>query len=851
MRIQRLTAKIGLIVSMLLIITACSTIKRVPDGELLLIENNIIVDSLPPQDDRVYNLPVQQPNLGIDWFPLQLHVYNLARPHRDSIYLQWMEENPKALKRRNAILSKKQTYQLGESLVGFNQWLKRTGEPPVLVDQEAIATSTERIRSWYWNQGWFNTTVAAQVVPAKRKKRARVNYTVNRHQPYLIDTVLQQISTPVIDSLYTATKSRSLINTGAQYYTPDINAERERLYKLFKNSGAIHMEKEFIKFEGDTVNTDKKANITLIIKDREVDIADSTIRVPFQLHKISQVNIIPDYPREIDSILPDTSYYRGYRILRYNKRKKYSNRVLSDAVFFEPGFIYRDIDRDRTYKRITELNSFLYPSISYVQDPADTTGNKLIANVLLTSKKKYQLVYGTEASHSNIQTIGIGLNTSFLVRNVFKGSELLSITFRGNVGASSNNSTGDSRFFDLQELGADASLIFPRLFFPFKTSRLIPKYMSPATNLSLGFVSQTNIGLDRQSVNGALSYRWQQSPIKSTRFDLINAQYVRNLDPQDFFNVFQSSYSSLNNIANDINLTDPRYVDGNNNLRVPEGTTNFINDGINGLLNTNNDQEEIIRNIRERRDRLIQNNLIIASSYNWIRNNRQGIYDEDFSRLSLRLESAGNLVAGVSNLLGADVNDNGNRRVFGVEFSQYLKPEVEYIKHWEYDNKQVLAIKAYGGIAIPYGNSQDIPFIRSFFAGGPNDNRAWQAYELGPGSTGGLNDFNVANMKLAFNAEYRFPVLGAFKGALFADVGNIWNVADGETDPNAVFDEFEDLENLAIGSGFGVRYDFGFFVLRFDIGFKTYNPALEKERRWFTEYNFANSVLNVGINYPF
>ncbi|KQC34447.1 membrane protein [Nonlabens sp. YIK11] len=850
MGIKRLHAKIGLIVTLIIFSVSCSTVRRVTDGRKLLLENNIIVDSLAPDDDRVANLPIQQPNQGIGFFPLRLHIYNLARPHRDSIYLKWMQENPKQLERRIDLLSEKQTIQLGEGLVAFNQWLKRTGQAPVLVDERISKKSSERLRLWYWNQGWFNTEVDEETVDAKREKRARVNYYVQRHQPYIVDSINSKISTPVIDSLYEAHKNISSLEKGRQYYTGDINAERDRLYKLFRNNGAIHMEKEFIKFEGDTVNTDHKANLTLIIRDREIEDADSTVRIPFQLHKISQVHILPDYQREQDSIVPDTVDYKGYKIIR-NSKLKYSNRVLTDAVFFEPDFIYRDLDRDRTYKRITELNSFLYPSITYVEDPADSTGNNLIANISLTSKKKYNLVFGTEASHSNIQTFGVGLNTSFLVRNVFKGSELLSITFRGNIGASSNNATGDSRFFDLQELGADASLIFPRLFFPLETDGVIPKYMSPATNLSLGFVSQTNIGLDRQSVNGALSYRWQQTPIKSTRFDLINAQYVRNLDPQDFFNVYRSSYTSLNDIAMDLNITDPTYVNDENDLTVPEGTNQFINDALQGNFNTNASQLEDIRNINERRDRLVQNNLIIASSYNWIRNNKQGIYDEDYSRFSVRLESAGNLIAGVSSLVNADRNENGNRRVFGVEFSQYLKPEIEYIKHWEYDNKNVLAIKALGGIAVPYGNSDNIPFIRSFFAGGPNDNRAWQAYELGPGSTGGLNDFNVANMKLAFNAEYRFQLLGAFKGAIFTDIGNIWNVADSEEDPRAVFNEFQDLENLAIGSGFGVRYDFGFFVLRFDIGFKTYNPALSRDRRWFTEYNFANSVLNVGINYPF
>jgi len=847
---RKFQAKIGLIITLVIISVSCSTIRRVPDGQKLLIENEIIVDSLGPTDDRVYNLPLQKPNQKLLTYPLRLHIYNLARPHRDSIYLKWMQENPKALERRNAILSEKQTMELGEGLVAFNQWLKRTGEPPVLVNKELSKKSSERLRQWYWNQGWFNTEVDAEIEDAKRPKRARVTYYVQRHQPYIVDSIKRKISTPVIDSLYEATKDKSLLTSGEQYYTPDINIERDRLYKLFRNNGAIHMEKEFIKFEGDTVNTNHKANLTLIIKDREIQVADSSIREPFKLHKISQVNIIPDYQNELDRIAPDTTIYKNYNIIRYHK-PSYNEKVLADAVFFEPGFVYRDLDRDRTYKRITELNSFLYPNITYTEDPADSTGTNLIANVLLTSKKKYNLVFGTEASHSNIQTFGVGLNTSFLVRNLFKGSELFSLTFRGNIGASSNNATGDSRFFDLQELGADASIIFPRLFFPLPTDGIIPKYMSPSTNMTLGFVSQTNIGLDRQSVNGALSYRWQQTPIKNTRFDLINAQYVRNLDPQDFFNVYRSSYTSLNDIATNLNLTDPIYVDQDNNLTVPDGTNNFITDAAAGRFNTSSSQLESIRNIRERRDRLIQDNLIIASSYNWVRNNRQGIYDEDFSRFSVRLESAGNLISGISSLVGTDRNENGNRRVFGVEYSQYVKPEIEYIKHWQYSNGHVLAIKALGGIAIPYGNSDNIPFIRSFFAGGPNDNRAWQAYELGPGSTGGLNDFNIANMKLAFNAEYRFPVLGAFKGAIFTDIGNIWNALDSEEDPRAVFNELQDLENLAVGSGFGVRYDFGFFVLRFDIGFKTYNPALEDGRRWFTEYNFSQSVLNVGINYPF
>ncbi len=160
-------------------------------------------------------------------------------------------------------------------------------------------------------------------------------------------------------------------------------------------------------------------------------------------------------------------------------------------------------------------------------------------------------------------------------------------------------------------------------------------------------------------------------------------------------------------------------------------------------------------------------------------------------------------------------------------------------------------LEAFTGIAVPYGNSNSIPFVRSYFAGGSNDNRAWFPYSLGPGSTNNINDFNEANFKIALNLEYRFPIVGDFKGAIFADAGNIWNVWDNITDPAAVFEGFKSFSEIALGTGAGVRYDFTYFVFRVDMGFKTYNPANLPSQRWFAEYNFSNAVIQIGINYPF
>jgi outer membrane protein assembly factor BamA len=248
---------------------------------------------------------------------------------------------------------------------------------------------------------------------------------------------------------------------------------------------------------------------------------------------------------------------------------------------------------------------------------------------------------------------------------------------------------------------------------------------------------------------------------------------------------------------------------------------------------------------------LTENNLIFASNYTLNLNNKSGIADNNFYQFRFKAESSGNLLAGLSSLIPFNKNEQGDLLVFGVPYSQYLKTEFDYVKYWDLSRSNVLAFRSFFGIAIPYGNATNIPFVRSYFAGGANDNRAWFPYSLGPGRTNALQDFNEANLKLAFNLEYRFPVVGNINGALFADAGNIWNVFDDQQDPDAIFRGLASLKDIALGTGFGLRYDFTYFLFRVDLGFKTYNPAEEQSKRWFRDYNFGNSVLQIGINYPF
>ena len=295
---------------------------------------------------------------------------------------------------------------------------------------------------------------------------------------------------------------------------------------------------------------------------------------------------------------------------------------------------------------------------------------------------------------------------------------------------------------------------------------------------------------------------------------------------------------------------NPNWVDGNENLTIPAGSLSFIDAVLRDQteIKPENPDYKIVNNIKERLDRLTANNLILGSSFSYNLNNQQSIFDENFFQVRWKFEWVGNLLQ-----LAHRINGGSNVpfEINGVLPSQYVKTELDYIKHWSVGRKRVVAVRFFGGIAIPYGNATNLPFSRSFFSGGSNDNRAWRAYKLGPGSSSNINEFNEANFKLAMNVEYRFPLLGSLQGAMFVDGGNIWNLWDDVEDPAMRFDGLQDLSEIAIGSGIGFRYDFDFFVFRLDTGFKTYNPALPQADRWWTEYRLKKAVFNIGINYPF
>lgn len=851
---QSLT-KISFILGIFSFLISCNAVKRVEDNNYLLTENTITVDSVKIKDAKVYSLLTQRPNPKVLGIPVGIYIYNLARPNADSSFQKWLHRNPKRQQRLDRFLSKKQVTELGNNYSNFNKWLEKSGDAPVVIDQSKIDKSMDRLHRYYASFGYFNNKIESKIEKNKKaKKRASIAYMVKRNRPYIIgDSIITKISSPVVDSLYQLTKNSSFLNPGNQYAANDIINERDRLTIQFRNSGLYYFDQDYVGFEGDTVNTGHKANMTLLIPDRKITDNDTIRTEPFKVHTINEVRVVTDYSfAKRDQKWKDTLSYKGYKLFSYDDLK-FKPKAITNAISITPNKIFKDIDRTLTYNQLSDLRIFKYPNISYQEDPSDSTGTGLIATILLTPQKKYTLGIDFDVIPfpSPIQEFGMGFSSSLLIRNVFRGAETLEISGRGNVGSSKDAADSESSFFNISEFGGNIKLSFPTILFPVRTDKIIPKYMSPFTSISLGANAQNNIGLDRQNFNGVFNYRWKPSKIRRNQIDLLNIQFVRNLNTKNYFNVYRSSYDRLNEIAQEVGY-DFNNPSDNPKLEIPEEVDGFLNEVLFGDgINVSEDIYQEILSISERKFRLTENNLIFATNFTWTSDSRENILDKSFARIRWKIEAAGNLLSGISALTNQDKNNEGRYEPLGVVFSQYIKGEAEYIKHWELSDNNVFAVRAFWGMAIPYGNSKNIPFTRSYFAGGANDNRGWRAYDLGPGSSGSVLDFNEANLKIALNSEYRFTILGDFKGAFFIDAGNIWNVLDEVDIPEFRFDGLEDLKEIAIASGFGLRYDFGFFVFRFDLGFKTHDPARPIGERWFKDYNFGHAVYNIGINYPF
>ena len=788
--------KIKLIFVLSLFTVSCSLQKSLLDEDLILEKTNIEINGNLIKKDSLSDLITFKENSKLLGIPFNAMISSSAKKNPDSIFDEWVNEQKKQ-KKLNNIFSPKQVLQLKKYFKNFNDWKINNGEKISLIDSSEINRSLDNLNLYFQNIGYLDNSISFKVTK-KPTKKAFVDFNIETGSRYYIGEINSKIESKIIDSIYKANKSKSFIKENDFFETKNFDLERNRLYTLFRNNGIY----------GFQINS-----ISFSVK---VDPAGNNYSLPVEIiidgnnHEIFKVN---------DIILKQVDNEVNFR---------FKDDFILSKIKFEEGSIFNDSLRKATLKELNSLDLFNFPSVQY----DEINGNKLNANIILNNKKRFALGFGFDIKQSDIEDIGIAFENRFKSRNFFKNGENFNLSASGSVGKS-----GDKT---ISQVNYDLTIDFPRFLIFENSSKSLENKRS---FLSLGSSNQNNIGLDRNSFKFNYNYAWSNSK-NYYNFSPVEIELINNKNIENYFNIYSNSYEELNLISKKY-TSDPKYFI-NNELSIPNGINLFINDILNENLVVANDDYSLVSYIEGRRKRLIANNLIIGSSFQ-ISNNYDNRYDKrNFKQWKLKLKSSGNLASLVSKK-----NNQGKKLISDLEFSQFIKMEYSFIRHWDISDNSIFALRYFGGIAVPFGNSDNIPFSESFFGGGSNDNRAWEVYKLGPGSSGAKNEFNEANFKLALNLEYRFKMFGNFNGALFSDIGNIWNIFDDTNESSRSFDGFKDLDELAIGSGFGLRYDSGLFIFRLDMGLKTYNPYLAKNRRWFKDFSLNKAVFNIGLNYPF
>ena len=799
--------KILLFTLITIFLAGCSISKNLSDDQKIIRNNNLFINNELTVKDTLSSLFLQNKNSTFIGIPIGAMIYSASKKNTDSIFDYWLNKRNKKNK-LSKILSSKQINQLREYHRSFNKWKQSNGEKIEIIDSTKTLATIKNLNSYFQNIGFLENKVTSEIkVNNDNENYADINYRVSTGPQYYIGDVSSIIESTVIDSIYKKHTSKSFIKKNDLFKTKNFELERERLNKLFKNSGIYNFQ------------------ISSIIYDVVIDSSNNIFSLPvkilitgknYKTHNIDKITI--------SNFREDASF-------------DFNSDFLNNQIKFKIGEKFNDSLRTLTLQNFNKLDLFNFPSVSY--NYIDSKDNSLEASVILNSKKKYAIGFGFDIKQSNIEDIGLSFENRFKTRNVFKNGENLELSATGSVGKSSD--------ITISQINYDMSLSFPKFIFLGEKNNNSPRLYNQRSYINFGASNQRNIGLDRNSLKFDFNYSWAKKN-NLYNYSISQVELIKNRNIQNYFNIYSNSFDLINEIAKEY-TNDSKYYD-NGNLKIPTGINLFIEDALT-LFNTTISANDLnkIQYINNRKKRLTTNNLIIGSSFS-ISNNYDNRYDKtNFNQWKIKFQSAGlltNLFLGNKRL-----NSEGLKTISDLPFSQFLKSELSYIKHWDIGVNSTFASRYFLGFAIPYGNSENIPFSESFFGGGSNDNRAWEVYRLGPGSSGATDEFNEGNFKIAFNFEYRFKMFGRFNGALFTDIGNIWNLLDDTNDSSRKFDGFKDLSELAIGSGFGLRYDSGLFVFRLDMGLKTYNPALEKNRRWFKDFSLKKGVFNIGLNYPF
>jgi outer membrane protein assembly factor BamA len=703
-----------------LLFVACSETKYVPEGEYLMDKAKIVNDS-----KEKINTTLLRPYIvkvgNSRWFSaakFPLMTYSMAG--RDTT--KWL-----------------------------NRTLRKIGEAPQLYDTLSTLQSQQNLQQQLQNMGYLRARVDVQ--NAVKKRKLTTYYHLHPGEPYQMRRIMYEVHDSAIGQLMREHDEYRQLRKGMTFNVDNLDAERKRITQFLTQNGYYKFNKDYITYRADSVPGTHEIDLTLVLHPYQTN-EGQELRHP--IYTIGKINYRSGN-RE-DSIIP--------------LRKK----VLRSNTFIQEGTPYSSEDLEKTYHHFSRLGIVRYTNISFHERPDERI---LDTDIQLSTNKPSTISFQPEGTNTS-GDFGVAAMLAYQNRNIFHGSENLSIELRGAYEAIKGlEGYGNGDFL---EYSVEARLAFPRFIAPF-LHQSFRRRINATSEVAVRYDLQNRPEFYRRVFSVAWRYKWHdQRHHDRYQFDLLDLNYISMpWISETFRREYLDNATSRNSIL--------RY-----------------------------NYEDL---------------FIMKAGFGYTYNNGRWA-------IKSNVETAGNFLSLLSRFITFRENELGQKKILNLAYAQYVRGNVEFTRNLsvtERGNSQ-LVFHVGLGVAYPYGNSTILPFEKRYFSGGANSVRGWSVRSLGPGRFVGHDgriDFinQTGDMKLDMNIEYRARLFWKFGGALFVDAGNIWTIRDYEDQPGGQFHFDTFWKEIAVSYGLGLRLNFDYFIVRFDMGMKAINPAYENEKEHF------------------
>jgi len=808
----------------LFILASCDSTRRLPPGTYLLNHDQVTITEPSADAAELKAIIKQKPNKRILGIPFYLALYNLRDP---AAVMEKRARKDSLCATRNEV-----RLQAGKRERRCDRTTRgRNGESPVVFDPALMQRSSDQIRSYMYREGWFKAEVSDTVHHTRYntifRRRGRpyvrakvdVEYIVVPGPKYTLRNIRYTVDDPAISGYVSTYWDASLLKSGARFDADVLDKERERIASSLKELGYLFFSKDLIVYTADTAVGEHQVDVTLRLE-RTYAKNDRRLAgsVEGRVFTIEEVTIHTSRNR----VPKDTTTYQGYRIL-HDGPLKYRPPALTSAIFLLPGQRFRQSDGDYTYRRLSGLHVFDRVELTY-----DTAGTSKLglarARIGLIPSKPQSVTleaYFTNRGGFPGTTVGLGYRHKNLFRSLGYIKAQMNFGFeaqqsfsRSPDGVQGNQGLLNNTFFNTLSFGPEVTIGFPRPF-----TRFFSKSSGSRMLLNGVFNYQQRPDFTRTLARGSIGLEWNETPTKMWGLYLTDLSVIKIPSKSAGFEEFL------------VQTNDPVF--------------------------TNSYTDHLIISIPR-------------VNFTW---NTQA---EKKRRTNYYLRSTGELAGSAmraftdANTLTDSLTGREYRTLFGIRYAEFVKFDNDFRVNRVIHDGSSVAFRFAAGIGVPFGNLEVLPFESSFFGGGANGMRAWRARSLGPGSYSEplISYDRIGEIRIEANLEYRFKLISYLEGALFTDIGNIWNRRRDERRPGADFEVEDFISELAVGTGIGARLNFDFFIVRFDLGMQTKDPGLPEGERWLFQpkdiyearlteltgspFNYRTQFnFNLGIGYPF